>query len=309
MELESTQQSICYLLLIMIKTIWGGVAEVVAKGIKIRKAFDQGLSLRRKLLTDKGNISKYAEYVKAVGDPNNNREQDGNESGYVRHTIQYDHSEWIGTGDNIKIRCVGVRGDTKGTKYDKDLDPSNKPGRYDENPGSIALVLRMGEFEFYTAGDQSDDCWKHEPNVETRIINSGTIDGGNDIDVLKISHHGSDTSSGKKFIQSLDPEMAIISTKYVKGQNLPRKITLKTLQDNNCYVLITGDGINPDIGDYNESNAKKAKEDDGWNASDEAVYNKQGDVMVLVSNDGSRYTVYGNSFTNTFSAKDEDNVH
>jgi len=88
-----------------------------------------------------------------------------------------------------------------------------------------------------------------------------------------------------------------------------RKITLKTLQDNNCYVLITGDGINPDIGDYNESNAKKAKEDDGWNASDEAVYNKQGDVMVLVSNDGSRYTVYGNSFTNTFSAKDEDNVH
>lgn len=71
-----------------------------------------------------------------MGDPNNNREKDVNESRFVRHTIQYDHTEWIGSNNNIKIRCVGVRGDTKGRKYDKDLDPSNKPGNYDENPVS-----------------------------------------------------------------------------------------------------------------------------------------------------------------------------
>lgn len=167
----------------------------------------------------------------------------------------------------------------------------------------------MGEFEFYTAGDQTSDAWKPKKAVEKSIINSGAIDGGSDIDVLKVSHHRSDTSSGKEFIQGLDPEIAIISTKYIKGQNLPRKITLKQLQDNNCYALITGDGINPDTGDYNKSNA--TVEDDIWNAFEDtiSVYNEQGNITILVSKDGSRYTVYSNSLTCTFSAKDEDNTH
>lgn len=284
-----------------------GIAEAVSNGIKIRKAFDQGLSARRTVLTPTGKTSAYGKYVTAVGDPNNNLKQDDNEPGYVRHAIHFDHSEWIGIDDNIEIKCVGVRGDTKGTDFDIDLDPSDKSGNFDENPGCISLVFRMGEFEFYTAGDQTDDAWKSKPAVEKSIINSGAIDGDNDIDVLKVSHHGSDTSSGKTLIQSLDPEIAIISTKYIKRQNLPRKITLKQLQDNNCYVLITGDGINPDIEDYNESIV--TEEDDNWKASEDAVYNNRGDITVLVSKDGSRYTVYGDSFTRTFSAKDEDNIH
>ena len=285
----------------------GAILAIVSKGIEIRKAFDQGLSKHRKLLTPTGKNSAYGKYVIAVGDPNNNLKQDDNESDYVRHAIHYGHSEWIGKNDNIEIKCVGVRGDTKGTTYDKDLDPSNKIGKFDENPGSIALVFRIGEFEFYTAGDQTGDSWKPKGAVEKSIINSGTIDGGNDIDVLKVSHHGSDTSSGKKFIRGLDPEIAIISTEYNNKDNLPKRIVLKQLQENNCYTLITGDGKIPNKGYYNKSNA--TDKDDNWKASDEAVYNKQGDVMVLVSKDGSRYTVYGNSFMHTFSAKDEDNVH
>ncbi len=285
----------------------GGIAKTVAKGIKIRKAFDQGLSTRRSVSTPTGKTSAYGKYVTAVGDPNNNLKQDDNEPDYVRHAIHFNHSEWIGIDDNIEINCVGVRGDTKGTDFDVDLDPSNKSGNFEENPGSIALVLRMGEFEFYTAGDQTGDGWKSKPAVEKSIINSGSINGGNDIDVLKVSHHGSDTSSGKTFLQSLDPEVSIISTRYIKGQGLPKKITLKQLQENNCYTLITGDGINPVIEDYNES--KVTDEDDQWKASENAIFNNQGDITVLVSKDGSRYTVYSDSFTRTFSSKDEDNVH
>jgi len=285
----------------------GAILAVVSKGIEIRKAFDQGLSMQRKLLTLTGKISAYGKYVKAVGDPNNNLKQDDNEPDYVRHVIHYGHSEWIGINDSVEIKCVGVRGDTKGTAYDKDCDPSNKTKEFDENQGSIALLFRMGEFEFYTAGDQTGDSWKPKEAVEKSIIDSGAIDGGNDIDVLKVSHHGSDTSSGKKFIQSLDPEVAIISAKYTTRYKLPRRIVLKQLQDDNCYTLITGDGKIPNKEKYNESIV--TNEDDSWNASDEAVYNKQGDVSVLVSKDVSRYTVYGNSFIHTFSARDRDNIH
>ena len=39
-----------------------------------------------------------------------------------------------------------------------------------------------------------------------------------------------------------------------------------------------------------------------------AVFNDQGDVTVLVSTDGSRYTVRGDSFDKTFSALDSDNA-
>ncbi len=73
--------------------------------------------------------------------------------------------------------------------------------------------------------------------------------------------------------------------------------------------MITGDGINPDTGDYNKSIA--TNEDDNWNALEDtiSVYNEQGNITILVSKDGSRYTVYSDSFARTFSAKDEDNVH
>ncbi len=39
----------------------------------------------------------------------------------------------------------------------------------------------------------------------------------------------------------------------------------------------------------------------------EAVFNSQGNVTVLVSRDGTRYTVVGDGFVKTFSAVDSDN--
>jgi len=209
----------------------------------------------------------------------------------------------MGSGGKVKIRCVAVKGDTKGNNYDLDLDPSSED--INENPGSIALLVRLGEFEFYTAGDQTDDDWKGYPPVEENVLDSGAIIGGNDIDVIKVSHHGSDTSTSKALAEKMLPEVAIMSTKYTKDQ-LPKKIILKQFQDNRCYVLITGDGTNPDTLDYTDSWV--TDEDDNFTASDAAVYNDQGNVTVLVSSDGSRYTVIGDSFGKTFSARDGDNA-
>ena len=40
-----------------------------------------------------------------------------------------------------------------------------------------------------------------------------------------------------------------------------------------------------------------------------ATFNAQGNLAVLVSTDGNRYTVIGDSFARTFSSSDQNNVH
>ncbi len=279
----------------------GGIKRLRARGISIRKAFDQGLSERRNLQTASGNPTVYSKYVTAVGDPNNNMRQDAGEGEFARHRIEYGHTEKIGKEDLVEIRCVSVRGDTEGNDDDLDLDPSSAD--INENPGSIALLIRYGEFEFYAAGDQTDDDWKHEPAAEEGILESGAIPGGNDIDVLKVSHHGSDTSTSDALAEGLDPEVSVISTTFGRDR-LPKKTTLKQLQENRSFVLITGDGQDPETEDYADS---RHEEDDVFVVSTDAVFNNQGTVTILVSADGARYTVVGGTFMRTFSASDVDN--
>ncbi len=274
----------------------GGIDQIVKRNMQIRKAFDQGLSHKRK------GKDRYVEYVTSIGDPNDNLIQDLSESEFVRHRLDVGHIERIGLEDQLEIQCVSVRGDTVGDDHDLHLDPSSDD--IDENPGSIALIVRLGDFEFYTAGDQTDDDFKSEPAVEEALMASHAIPGGNDIDVLKVSHHGSDTSTSVDFVQAIDPEVAIISSKLTKD-GLPKRITIKTLQDNRCFVLITGDGLK-ESGEF--TNSSGTDSDDHFIVDSSAVHNKQGDVSILVSPDGKRYTVTGSSFSKTFSANDGDNV-
>jgi len=274
----------------------GGLPQIVARGIQIRRAYDQGLSFQRH------NAPRYLAYTKAVGDANDNLQEDEDEDNYVRTRIRYGRSEPIGLNDEIQILCVSARGDTKGNEHDLPLDPA--AGEIDENPGSIALLVRLGEFELYTAGDQTSEDWKNEPPVEESLIAAGALPGGNDIDLLKVNHHGSDTSTSKELAKQMAPEVAVISSRWSAKDELPKKTSLKQLQENRCYVLMTGDCLDPQTEDYAGS---VHKEDDDFVADNRAVFNSQGSIVVLVAGDGSRYTVRGASFAKTFSAKDADN--
>ena len=282
----------------------GGVRSLVKRGIRIEKAFDQGPSGKCSLLTPKGKLSVYAKYLSAIGDPDGDNRQGADEPGFIRRKIRYGHVESIGHHGRIKLHCVAVRGDTKGRESDIDRDPRNATGSFDENPGSIALVIQLGDFEFYTAGDQTSGEWKSKPATEEAVLESDAIPGGNDIDVLKVSHHGSDTSTSKRLAEELLPEVAIISTEH-GGHELPKRVVLKQLQNNRSYVLITGNGQDAQ-GRYADSCA--THEDDAFTPSPNAVFNQQGDVTVLVSPKGDRYTVTGKTFTETFSAVDTDNL-
>lgn len=56
-----------------------------------------------------------------------------------------------------------------------------------------------------------------------------------DIDVLKVGHHGSKTSSDKKFIYEIKPKYSIISVRKNNRYGHPNKEVLDTLNDSKIY--------------------------------------------------------------------------
>lgn len=58
-------------------------------------------------------------------------------------------------------------------------------------------------------------------------------------DVLKVGHHGSNTSSSFAFLDALDCKVALISAGYKNKYNHPSVETLKNLKDLHINVLST----------------------------------------------------------------------
>jgi competence protein ComEC len=56
-----------------------------------------------------------------------------------------------------------------------------------------------------------------------------------DIDVLKVGHHGSKTSSGKNFINEINPEYSIISVGKNNRYGHPNKEVLSNLNNSKIY--------------------------------------------------------------------------
>ena len=76
------------------------------------------------------------------------------------------------------------------------------------------------------------------------------------IDVLKVGHHGSNTSSSEKFIQEVQPEYSIIMVGKDNSYKLPKQETLERLKaigskiyrtDQNGNIEIISDGVNIDV--------------------------------------------------------------
>ncbi|HEY4519086.1 MAG TPA: ComEC/Rec2 family competence protein [Candidatus Paceibacterota bacterium] len=88
----------------------------------------------------------------------------------------------------------------------------------DVNDSSIAALLRFGEKRFLTMGDAGI-------KEELDIINSGQAD----IDVLKISHHGSRFSTSALFLEKTTPEIALVSAGAHNPYGHPHGDTLERL--------------------------------------------------------------------------------
>jgi competence protein ComEC len=97
------------------------------------------------------------------------------------------------------------------------------------NNSSIVARLKYKNFTALFMGDA-------ENPVEDEMIDSFENIGAR---VIKIGHHGSDTSSSDKFIRAVSPEAAIISAGANNQFGLPSPRTIKRLERENIKIFRT----------------------------------------------------------------------
>jgi len=109
----------------------------------------------------------------------------------------------------------------------------------DLNMSSIVIRLDYYNTSFLFMGDAPKA-------IENKIMKKDI-----DVDVLKVGHHGSNTSSGYEFLNKVNPKYAVISVGKNNSYNLPGKYTLNNLKklgigtyrtDELGTIIITSDG-------------------------------------------------------------------
>lgn len=97
------------------------------------------------------------------------------------------------------------------------------------NDTSLVLMVRYGDSEFLFTGDM-------EITAEADLLESGA-----DLkaDVLKVGHHGSDTSTSYRFLYEADPDHAIISVGEGNKYGHPSDQILSRLEDAEVTVYRT----------------------------------------------------------------------
>jgi competence protein ComEC len=97
------------------------------------------------------------------------------------------------------------------------------------NNSSIVAKLIYGESKFLFTGDAEVEIEKEliEADIDLRA------------DVLKVSHHGSDTSSSKEFLEKVKPKFAVIQVGANNDFGHPSTRIIKRLERINAQILRT----------------------------------------------------------------------
>ena len=94
-----------------------------------------------------------------------------------------------------------------------------------ENDNSNVIFTELNGYKFMFMGDASS-------TTEKEIINKYNLP---DIDVLKVGHHGSKTSSSNEFINEINPKYLIISVGKNNRYGHPNKEVLENLENTKIY--------------------------------------------------------------------------
>ena len=93
------------------------------------------------------------------------------------------------------------------------------------NDNSSVIYTELNNHKFLFMGDAGVE-------VEDDLIEKYDL---RNIDVLKVGHHGSKTSSGEKFINEVNPKYSIISVGKNNRYGHPNKEVLEKLDDSKIY--------------------------------------------------------------------------
>lgn len=105
------------------------------------------------------------------------------------------------------------------------------PGTFHEDPNddSVMFVLHYGEFSALFTGDAPTE-------IEQELVEEGWLSS---IDLLKVGHHGSKTSTSRELLEVTRPEIALISAGYGNKFGHPHAGPLLRFQEFGVQVFRT----------------------------------------------------------------------
>ncbi len=184
-----------------------------------------------------------------------------------------------------------------------------------ENDYSIGFVVSVGDFDMYIGGD-TDGETAESYGTKTHDVETNVGLEIGEVDVLMLNHHGSDHSTNSAFVSLLDPAVAVISVGNANTFGHARQTVIDRLlavvdgvptRDTLIYMTERGDdGVGGCLKDYDKSveaaanlygRATIASDTDGDYCTVEG-----GDVDIVVSADGSSFTIEGDAYASTSSS-------
>jgi competence protein ComEC len=127
-------------------------------------------------------------------------------------------------GGGLRLARAGMRIALDGTTslailFPADADAAAPLPEGDINNASVVALLEHGTFRALLTGDA-------EAPVEALLLERGLL---GPVDVLKVGHHGSDSSTGARLLEATRPRLALISTGAGNEYGHPHGVTLDHL--------------------------------------------------------------------------------
>lgn len=126
-----------------------------------------------------------------------------------------------------------TRGDVvqlPGEAYLLTLFPPAKHSPDDTNDSSLIFKLLYGETSWIFTGDSPAAIEQYLARSDGKLLGA---------DVLKVGHHGSDTSSSNIFLSAVSPRVAVISAGADNPHGHPTETVLNRLQDTGADIFCT----------------------------------------------------------------------
>jgi len=130
----------------------------------------------------------------------------------------------------VAVRRV-KRGDSIAWHPQVELSVLNppEPGPDDDNDRSVVLRLAYRTSAILLTGDI-------EASAERELVESGVLKSA---DVLKVPHHGSNSSSTAEFLDAVEPQIAVVSAGRYNAFDHPRDGALRRLRTRDAEVFRT----------------------------------------------------------------------
>jgi len=110
------------------------------------------------------------------------------------------------------------------------LFPDRNPVGFESNASSIISKVQYGEIGFIVTGDAPQSIEEYLVRQYNNQLES---------EVLKVGHHGSDTSTADTFVSAVSPDYAVISAGQDNSYGHPHQAVIKRLQKQPLQILQT----------------------------------------------------------------------